>query len=225
VEQYKTCTMCGQNLSNSNFSPSKLGKYGTRSKCKPCCALASKNYRIKNPDKVIEYGKLYRQQNPEKIKSVNKRFRDNNPDYAKKYHSEHRQSELLRSKIKYWKDPAKESLRKKKAREQHPEVFKERNKKYRENNVEMLRAKAQRRRARLVENNVFLVSKKELKKLYSSTCFYCANPAQTIDHVIPIARGGAHGIGNLVPACNHCNFSKAGRTVMEWRVWKVRLGL
>jgi hypothetical protein len=225
MEQYKTCTNCNQFLPNNHFSPSKLGKLGTRSKCKPCCAQQQKNYRLRNPDKATNYGKLYRERYPDKVKANNQKFRQTNPSYAKNYHREHRQSELLRSKIKYWNNLEKESLRKKRFRESHPEVLRERNRKYKAENPEVVRAKSQRRRARLANNATFEVSKKELKRLYSSHCFYCHNAAQTIDHVLPIARGGSHGIGNLVPACNHCNFSKAGRTIMEWRIWKLRLGL
>lgn len=32
-------------------------------------------------------------------------------------------------------------------------------------------------------------------------------PATTVDHVVPVARGGRHA-GNLVPACAACNASK-----------------
>ena len=40
-------------------------------------------------------------------------------------------------------------------------------------------------------------------------CVYCATRLDqrtaTLDHVIPVARGGAHDIGNLVSACAPCN--------------------
>jgi 5-methylcytosine-specific restriction endonuclease McrA len=180
---------------------------------------------MEKPNYASEYSKAYRQKFPEKTKANNRKFREQNPDYAKDYHREHRAAELLRSKIRYWNNHEKESLRKKKFRQQNPEVMQARNKEYRKNNPEVLRAKAQRRRAKLKQNQTFYISKKQLKSLYSSNCFYCADKAQTLDHVIPISKGGSHGVGNLVPACNHCNFSKAGRTIMEWRLWKLRLGL
>lgn len=49
-------------------------------------------------------------------------------------------------------------------------------------------------------------------------CFYCPAPADTIDHLLPLVRGGGNYEGNLVPACRRCNSSKASRTVMEWRI-------
>lgn len=40
-------------------------------------------------------------------------------------------------------------------------------------------------------------------------CVYCATPLEldhaTLDHVWPLARGGAHAPGNLVTACVRCN--------------------
>ena len=38
----------------------------------------------------------------------------------------------------------------------------------------------------------------------------------TIDHVIPISRGGAHVWANVVLACWRCNMSKGNRLLTEW---------
>jgi len=55
-------------------------------------------------------------------------------------------------------------------------------------------------------------------------CVYCEarfDPAsstrcRTIDHVLPLVRGGTNASDNLVPACKTCNSSKNKRTVEEW---------
>jgi 5-methylcytosine-specific restriction endonuclease McrA len=40
-------------------------------------------------------------------------------------------------------------------------------------------------------------------------CHWCDRPhADTVDHVIPVARGGMHARSNLVPACSTCNLSR-----------------
>lgn len=49
------------------------------------------------------------------------------------------------------------------------------------------------------------------------SCAYCAGAATTLDHVVPLVRGGTNYEGNLVPCCRRCNSSKAGRTIVEWR--------
>ena len=43
-------------------------------------------------------------------------------------------------------------------------------------------------------------------------CVYCASPLGfdilTLDHVQPLAHGGAHSPGNIVAACTRCNWLK-----------------
>lgn len=51
-------------------------------------------------------------------------------------------------------------------------------------------------------------------------CAYCGELASTIDHVMPLVRGGTNREGNLVPACRSCNSAKGPRTVTEWRYGK-----
>lgn len=51
-------------------------------------------------------------------------------------------------------------------------------------------------------------------------CVYCgcdAAAAPQCDHVLPLVRGGSSVLSNLVTACKHCNSSKGGRTLSEWR--------
>ncbi len=48
-------------------------------------------------------------------------------------------------------------------------------------------------------------------------CAYCPSEGKTIDHVVPLARGGRDEISNLVPACKACNSSKGAKLLSEWR--------
>jgi 5-methylcytosine-specific restriction endonuclease McrA len=51
-------------------------------------------------------------------------------------------------------------------------------------------------------------------------CVYCATPLDTrtatLDHVLPLARGGAHDPGNLVTACGPCNRLKGDLPPFEF---------
>ena len=75
-----------------------------------------------------------------------------------------------------------------------------------------------RRRARMrfVETGSCLAKIRELRK--EANCYWCGTrlDAITIDHVIPIARGGSHTPDNLVAACLRCNSSKRERLPREW---------
>lgn len=55
--------------------------------------------------------------------------------------------------------------------------------------------------------------------LAKGICHYCHEhfpPDElTMDHIIPVARGGTSTKGNVVPACFACNQSKAAQTPAE----------
>jgi len=48
-------------------------------------------------------------------------------------------------------------------------------------------------------------------------CCYCMEQKPlTLDHVIPISKGGADAEHNLVPCCQSCNSSKHNTELVEW---------
>jgi 5-methylcytosine-specific restriction endonuclease McrA len=47
-------------------------------------------------------------------------------------------------------------------------------------------------------------------------CVYCGAPADTVEHITPLARGGWECPDNLVPACASCNSSKGPKLLTEW---------
>lgn len=49
------------------------------------------------------------------------------------------------------------------------------------------------------------------------TCVYCGSKENlTIDHALPVSRGGGNLMGNLLTACQWCNGKKGSRTVEEF---------
>jgi len=58
-------------------------------------------------------------------------------------------------------------------------------------------------------------------------CFYCSERftdllSMEVEHVLAAVRGGNNSKGNIVLACLICNRAKATRTVMEFRLNKIR---
>lgn len=47
------------------------------------------------------------------------------------------------------------------------------------------------------------------------TCQYCGGLADSIDHIVPRSRGGAHVWDNVAAACRPCNLRKRDRTPDE----------
>jgi len=46
---------------------------------------------------------------------------------------------------------------------------------------------------------------------YGGCCAYCGAVADTVDHVVPLERGGTNWPANLRPACRSCNSSKGDK--------------
>jgi 5-methylcytosine-specific restriction endonuclease McrA len=75
-----------------------------------------------------------------------------------------------------------------------------------------------RRRARRRGNGVFVVTERDRRRILSSPCLACGSLDRvSVDHLIPIARGGTDGVGNYAPLCLPCNTSKGALTYAEWR--------
>ncbi len=57
-------------------------------------------------------------------------------------------------------------------------------------------------------------------KLNQGICYYCGKkfpPSElTMDHIVPIIRGGKSTKGNLVTACKECNNKKKHMLPIEW---------
>jgi 5-methylcytosine-specific restriction endonuclease McrA len=89
-------------------------------------------------------------------------------------------------------------------------------------NPQMAAAHQLRRDARERAASVTLVTGRDLAWLvrrHGGMCAYCGiRPYEHFDHVVPLARGGRHSVGNLLPACAPCNLAKGSRLLADWRL-------
>lgn len=78
--------------------------------------------------------------------------------------------------------------------------------------------KAERRKARELR-----ASQWWKRRCAKGVCYYCGQsvpPGElTMDHIVPIARGGKSTKGNIVPACKECNNKKKQLLPMEWEAY------
>lgn len=105
-------------------------------------------------------------------------------------------------------------------RERYPHVLRKARLKYERKNPEKVYLINQANRARKCGAVVEPITSDELRELramYGGLCAYCrVRSGDTLDHVLPLSRGGSHSLSNILPACFRCNHSKRDSTVEEW---------
>lgn len=64
-------------------------------------------------------------------------------------------------------------------------------------------------------------------RIATGICHYCGRqfpPRElTLDHIVPVARGGRSSRGNCVPACKQCNNNKKDLLPLEWEEYLTKL--
>lgn len=67
------------------------------------------------------------------------------------------------------------------------------------------------------------------QKTASGRCYYCQQTVPykelTMDHLVPLTRGGRSTRDNLVPSCKSCNNQKKNMLPLEWEEYLDTLNL
>ena len=195
-------------MSVTEFCKSSTAKDGFANLCKPCKKEYDRQYVAKNKDRLDKQKSDYRKTPEAKALKAkyDKEYRDRN---KKKIYD--RQKKWVKENKERIKKQRKEYYRANKAKKaQYDED-------YRKNNYDKRRVYEQKRRATKLNNGTFKILDKEIKRLYDSPCAWCHSQDDiTADHLVPLARGGAHSIGNLIPLCRSCNSSKGSMLWIEF---------
>lgn len=91
-------------------------------------------------------------------------------------------------------------------------------------NERRARYERERRARKVVAGGSYTLEEwSDLCATYGFMCLACErNDVQlTVDHVVPLSKGGANGVENLQPLCGSCNSSKRDR-VIDYRPQEVR---
>ncbi|HDG97833.1 MAG TPA: HNH endonuclease [Desulfobacterales bacterium] len=66
-----------------------------------------------------------------------------------------------------------------------------------------------------------------LARIEKGVCYYCHRKVGrenlTMDHIVPLSRGGKSKKGNVVPACKECNNKKKYMLPVEWEEYMRQL--
>lgn len=184
----------------------------------------SRQYRKENPEKIAALNQKNYWKDPEARREVSRQYRKNHPEWRRETHRKWREAHpgyYAESSSKYYYQN----------REQRRELLNARNRdysklpKYRENKRKNLVAY----RARLAHapGEWTVEQFKALCDELDWCCYYCGEQVEkmTVDHAIPLSRGGSNDITNIIPACGPCNYSKQDKTVEEFLAWREQKGI
>lgn len=189
-------------------NPDKAKQMAIRARSKPEYRLRQKQWadidRKRNPERYKANNARYRQRNAEKIKLRRERRRERRLEEARLYRLAHHK-ELIRKNREYRiANLAKERARSRRYHERKPEVAYKSTLTYRA-----------RKRGAFVEH----IQPQVVYDRDKGVCGICQRPVSksvmSIDHVIPLARGGAHSYANVQLAHKRCNSKKHTKTMAE----------
>lgn len=173
-----------------------------------------------NPDKVNAQARAYYKKNSEKLKARFKAWRDANREKYKacrkacqqRHREKHLAGKRRRGRAEYERSREQVLARTKRWVQRHPETAKR-----------VRQLVCHRRRVALTGDGRTLTKEQwaNVQAQYAVDgvvmCAYCKKrPGNTLDHVIPIARGGWNAPDNVLPACMTCNASKGTKLLSEW---------
>jgi len=192
----KKCNQCGEVKNLKCFSANKRNKTDCRQpKCKDC----NRKYYQRNRERVKQRVKEHYQNNNEEILVRRAELRKR-PEAKKKkteadvrYYRENKTK--VRQKQKEWVNSNREHLRAYQSWWRH------------------------NREAWLQNNGNNTLTVEEVKKIFAihPYCEYCETTENlTLDHIIPVSRGGQNCIDNITVACHQCNCSKNNKLLLEW---------
>jgi 5-methylcytosine-specific restriction endonuclease McrA len=196
----KLCIKCNVEKSIDQFYRNKIRKDGRYPYCKECC------YK--------DYRKRYEKSEAHQRAVANRKYYDEHrEEFRKAIHFRYNHSEKGRACQHRYNGSEKQ-----KANKRRYVQSKKGRRRY--------RSYVQNRRAKRADNGGSYTPEewKALCSLYDYRCLCCGEIFKfdelTVDHIIPIAKGGTSNIDNLQPLCMPCNKSKCDR-IIDYRTKKV----
>lgn len=226
-EGTRRCRDCRIDKPADRFARDKTKRGGRSSQCKECAYIYNRAWKARHPEKVKEYGARVQARHGERYKAealaryavdgaarkreYNARNRDRVRAASKRCYAAHREAYRVISRRNYRKNPARTK--------QQARAWQKANRKKFSAIMVIQNAK---RRSRKMGNGGRGFTPAHWRALLvrvGGVCAYCRdNKADSIDHFVPLVKGGQHDFANLVPACRRCNTLKRQHDPQPWVV-------
>lgn len=159
------------------------------------------------------------QKNRDKVKAWNERNPGRNKARSALWLEENRERNRKNCRDRYYADLGRARAEKRAGYAKFIEKNRERSREYRKSHPEVIRTLSAARRAR-EKGALGKLSAKEvadLVRFQGGKCAYCRQITKlTIDHIIPLSRGGRHCRENIQMVCMPCNRAKSARDPIEF---------
>ena len=223
----KYCFRCYETRRDGNI------KYRNAHKKENC--ERTKAWVVKNQDKVKEYSKQARLRariNPSSTAKFSaKEWKQSTAGKASRKRDYEKNKDKVKEQVKLYVQKNKDAVREriKKWNSENKDRVLGYIQKYRSLHPEQM-TKSSRKRREIFKNvvgNFTLAEWISLCNKFGNKCLWCERTDRklTIDHVVPITKGGTNYIDNIQPLCVNCNarknnstidFRPFGSAIMEW---------
>ena len=231
--QTKQCSKCLEEKPLDKFYKCKKHRDGLAYYCKKCSDERRAAWGKANPDRhhaiqkryydthteqIKQYYLATREQRREKERVHREKHRDRFRDYLRRYYQEHKER-LNQLGREYYRQHRDEMIAANTRRQRGHPKRKEWVRRYAQKHPDKLLAQSHLRRARKQANGGTYTPEQweALKNTYDHRCLCCGKREPdiklTLDHVVPLSRGGSNDISNIQPLCRFCNTSKGSRTI------------
>ena len=179
-----------------------------------------KQYRENNKEEMRKQKKQYREDNKNKISEYHKQYKEENEKHLKEYHKQYYEDnkEKIKEKSKEYYENNKEHCKEwaRQYYEDNKKEILEYHRQYYKDNPER-RFNQNNKRRSLEESQGLGITKEqwyEMMNFFEWRCAYSGeyiggdSKERTIDHIIPLSKGGEHEVWNCVPMLRNLNSSK-----------------
>jgi 5-methylcytosine-specific restriction endonuclease McrA len=216
----KRCSVCGERKPLDQFATNRQNKDGRHSYCRPCASAQRRAWRARNPERDRENQQRWRRENHdhaldhqrryiasrrEAVNAGQRRRYDANRDHARRWLNNYRAANHERF-LRWGRACYARTAERRRADARAIYRRKRQDPLWVEREWFRLRQRGQVRYAAITAADEATLT--YAAGLRGEPCVYCGQPADTIDHIVPLSAGGRHHWNNLAPACHVCNRAK-----------------